>query len=259
LTSTEIRFDETPHPRRRGRAWHASHPEGRGAKRHACSRLSADEQAACVRAAARGELAALGLLYELFLPGLVKSAEALLDEPSDARDIVQWVFLRLCDHADQYDPERGSVWLWLATITRHACYDHNRARSVRRRARRALCAGREVLTDDVPDFLALLRLRRRLAALSPKLRQTLHEAFWEDVSYSAIASREGVPLNTVKARGARAMQLLKGDRWSDRAHPDSARTSSSGRRGALDTIHEIRAMDRRATRRCDGGPVRAGP
>ncbi len=245
MTSSEIRIDDAPQPRHGdcahrasrtlveraeqergtdGRAAPTSSPPGaapagakesRRANRHRCSRLSTEEQVACVRAAARGELAALGLLYDLFLPGLMKSAEALLDEPADAADIVQEVFLRLCDHADQYDPSRGSVWLWLATITRHACFDRNRAGRVRLRARRSLRAGSEALTDDVPDVLALLTLQRRLSSLKPTFRRTLYLMFWEDVSYGAIAARERVSVNTVKARGARAMDALKRHHWSD--------------------------------------------
>jgi len=178
---------------------------------HACSHLSATEQVACVRAVERGELAALGRLYALFAPGLTRSAHEVLDEPSDAPDLVHDVFLRLCDRADQFDPDRGSVWRWLNAITRHACLDHNRRGRVLSRVRHRMRAGGPTMTEEPLDELALLTLRRRLSSLPPEHRRTVEAAFWEDASYVDIAARERVPLNTVKSRGARAMHALRSD------------------------------------------------
>jgi RNA polymerase sigma-70 factor (ECF subfamily) len=176
---------------------------------HRCARLSAGEQVAALRNAARGELAAIGLLYDLFSPGLVRLAIDLLEEPSEAVDVVHDVFIRACERAAQFDPRRGSVWAWLSAMTVHAAHDRNRRRRVRRRLHRRLRAGEPRAVELERDVMALGSASRSLAELPSSQREVLVASFGEDVSYATLAARNRVSLGTLKSRAARGLDALR--------------------------------------------------
>ena len=53
------------------------------------------------------------------------------------------------------------------------------------------------------------KVRRALGSLPDAQRKVLEVTFFEGLSYSEMASRERVPLGTIKSRAARARALLR--------------------------------------------------
>jgi RNA polymerase sigma-70 factor (ECF subfamily) len=105
------------------------------------------------------------------------------------------------------------VIAWLAILVRNASIDRQR-----RHGRAAQLGGRAEArpVDDTPDpersavaTSAREVVRRALAALPAAQRASLEAAFFEGLTYAEIAEREGVPLNTVKSRCARALHTLR--------------------------------------------------
>jgi RNA polymerase sigma-70 factor (ECF subfamily) len=56
----------------------------------------------------------------------------ILGEPSSAEDITMEVYLQIWRTAESYDPQRGTVLSWLATLARSRAIDSLRSRKVRR-------------------------------------------------------------------------------------------------------------------------------
>ena len=90
---------------------------------------------------------------------------------------------------------------------------------MRRRDRRGTLA-REVIAHEpvapvespeslTADAAERAKIRRALASLPEAQRVTLEVAFFEGLSYPEIASRENVPLGTIKSRAARAIASLR--------------------------------------------------
>ncbi|HVH45579.1 MAG TPA: sigma-70 family RNA polymerase sigma factor [Labilithrix sp.] len=163
---------------------------------------------------ARGEVRALGELYDRYSSTLFPIALRILRERSEAEDVLHDAFVAVSERAGQFAPERGSVVAWLVTLVRNLSIDRTR----RRERRGALV--REVLPFEppasVPDPERLTAeagerhaIRRALAALPEAQRKTLEVAFFEGLSYPEIAERENVPLGTIKSRAARALAALR--------------------------------------------------
>src|SRR5881628_917029 len=83
---------------------------------------------------ARRDERALGELYDRHGGTMYSLALAIVGERADAEEVVADAFGQGWRAAEQFDPARGSVGAWLATITRSRALDLVRARGRRARA-----------------------------------------------------------------------------------------------------------------------------
>ncbi len=163
---------------------------------------------------ARGEIDALGQLYDRYAPVLFPLAVRILRDRAEAEDVLHDAFVLISERAGQFTAERGSVSSWLITLVRNLAIDR-----ARRRERRGALARRDAITQPqtdertpeaiAEDTRARERVRRALDALPEAQRETLLIAFFEGLSYPEIAERDGVPLGTIKSRAARAIMALR--------------------------------------------------
>lgn len=137
-------------------------------------------------------------------------ARRLVADPSDVDDLVQETWLRAL--ANGRAPR--SARAWLAKVVRSVWTDRHRADRARLRREQQIAAERarsghaEHAGDDAFGFASLTRA---LEALPTDYRRVLQLRYHADLSPTAIATELGVPLPTVKARLARALQLLRAD------------------------------------------------
>src|SRR2546428_683432 len=83
---------------------------------------------------AAGDERALGELYDRHAATAYALAMAIVGERADAEEVVADAFAQVWRTCAQFDPARGSVPAWLATITRTRALDLLRARGRRARA-----------------------------------------------------------------------------------------------------------------------------
>src|SRR5712691_12221007 len=83
---------------------------------------------------AAGDERALGELYDRHGSTVYALARAIVGERADTEEVVADAFGQAWRTAGQFDPARGSVTAWLATITRTRALDLVRARGRRARA-----------------------------------------------------------------------------------------------------------------------------
>ncbi|HEY6109513.1 MAG TPA: sigma-70 family RNA polymerase sigma factor [Gemmatimonadales bacterium] len=169
-----------------------------------------------------GEDAALGELYDRYGKTLYALALAIVREPADAEEVVVDAFGQAWRQAGAFDPLRGSVGAWLATIARSRALDTVRARGRRARAHeRAAQLSDEGLATPVaalgPDPArgaergeARRLVAEALAGLPEPQRVAIELAYFEGLSQSEIAARLAEPLGTVKTRMRAGMEKLRG-------------------------------------------------
>lgn len=160
---------------------------------------------------------ALSRLYESHARRVLKLAQRMTRDRSDAEDIVQDVFVDLCRRRASAEPERAFPAGWLTVVVRNRALDLLRKKRAIAAARlgassqpapECLTPEKELLTAQV-----LQQLRLALDRLPEQQRKTLELGFLEVLSQAEIAARCATPLGTVKARcraaQARLGQLLK--------------------------------------------------
>ena len=176
---------------------------------------------ALVARAAGGDERALGELYDRYGGMAYSLACSIVGEPADAEEVVADAFSQVWRSAAGFDPARGSVAAWLATITRTRALDLVRSR--KRRAR--VLEDAAVVTDEgetlvlaptvePPDRGAELTetsaiVRRSLAELPAPQRRVIELAYFGGLSQSEIAAQLAEPLGTVKTRMRAGMEKLR--------------------------------------------------
>ena len=173
-----------------------------------------DDLAAIVARIAAGERAALRQLYEATSAKLVGVCRRILSDREESEDVLQEVYVTVWRRAERFDASRASVMTWVSTIARNRAID-------RLRARGPLAYADQVDQLDIPDAgvdaeAALLtagetaRLQDCLSQLDERTEKVIRTAFFEGVTYEALARRMETPLGTVKSWIRRGLARLKG-------------------------------------------------
>jgi RNA polymerase sigma-70 factor (ECF subfamily) len=127
------------------------------------------------------------------------------------------VLLQIWKKAATYDASRGKPATWTITMTRNKAID--RLRSLQRRTRLHETVEEQekcvLQFDDRDSLQEALRnergavIRAALEKLNPEQRESIRLAFFEEISYAAVAQRLGVRLGTIKARIRRGLMRLR--------------------------------------------------
>jgi RNA polymerase sigma-70 factor (ECF subfamily) len=168
-------------------------------------------------AMARGDKQALAGLYDQLSGPLYSLACRMLGDTGEAQDLVQDIFLQVWRTAASYDPGRGSVFTWMATLTRNRAIDRIRMR--KRRSELLANAAPELQPNALggeADSAGSLWLseksaavRAALADLVPEQQQAIELAYFSGLTQQEIAAKLSEPLGTIKARIRRGLLRLK--------------------------------------------------
>jgi RNA polymerase sigma-70 factor (ECF subfamily) len=180
---------------------------------------SAASDAELVLAVARRDRAAFVELFGRYA-GRIHAFAMRGGAAADADEITQDVMVAVWRHAGSFDPGRAAASTWIYAIAR------NRRVDAIRRSRRPAPDPNDPLfrPDPAPEAASALaaaerqgRLRAGLAALPPEQRRLLELSFFDGLSHGEIATREGLPLGTVKSRIRLAFRRLRGALGDDLA------------------------------------------
>jgi RNA polymerase sigma-70 factor (ECF subfamily) len=183
--------------------------------------LQSDEQM-LIDGLRQGTEQAYETLLECYQNPVYNLVSRLMNDPADASDVVQEVFLKVFRNIGQF--RRGSTLkTWIYRIAVNEAHNHRRWFSRHRHPEVGFavedgCAGlrEEELRDPgrSPFDLALNRETRALVEealgqLNPKFRTAVVLRDIEDLSYEEIASVLEVSLGTVKSRILRGRESLR--------------------------------------------------
>jgi RNA polymerase sigma-70 factor (ECF subfamily) len=143
--------------------------------------------------------------------------------PTDAEDLTQDVFLKVYSNLSSFDSARGSLQVWITTLTRNLLVDNFR-RTRNQRATSSLDDGWEnteelkpidrlTARDPSPHESAARQelakmVQNALARVSVELREAVILRDLQDMDYKEIAQVLGIPEGTVKSRISRGRAEL---------------------------------------------------
>jgi len=169
--------------------------------------------AALVRVAA-GDRAALRIVYQDTSAKLFGVCLRILNDRSEAEDVLQDVYVTVWRKAASFDPAKASPITWLVAIARNRAIDKLRASAVSRRSEPIESA--EDVRDEAPAALDLVvaseqqaRLKTCLGELEERTSNVIRSAFLDGVTYEQLAARMNVPLGTMKSWVRRGLMKLR--------------------------------------------------
>jgi len=159
---------------------------------------------------------AFSLLYDRYSGVLYSTILRVLNNPDEAADVLQEVFVQIWDKAGGYDPALGKPFNWALTMARNKAID--RLRSLKRRY-----SFIEEITDEteetgpavaaIPDDVftrdQAALIRSAVGTLPLEQKQAIEMAFLGGLTHEQIADELNQPLGTIKARIRRGMLKLR--------------------------------------------------
>ncbi len=161
---------------------------------------------------AKGDKAALRSIYVRQSARMFGLALAILRDRVAAADALQEGFVRIWQHARDFDPRRAAAEAWIASMVRHTALDLARQR------------GREIPSDDpsiddgiidpeaIDGLLATEAGKRTHAALlriDANSRHGLILAYANGLSYGELAAEVDLPVAKIRSWIHRAMLALR--------------------------------------------------
>ena len=169
----------------------------------------ASDDAGLVRAAAAGDAAAFGVLYDRHFTAVYRYAFLRVRDRMEAEDVTSEAFMRALRSLHRYEP-RAPFAAWLIRIARNIVID--RARGSTRREANERAAAMPGSVDPEREALARLEgveLRAALDKLSELQREVLILRFYSDLSTEEVCAVLGKGPSTVRGIQFRAIAALR--------------------------------------------------
>ncbi len=189
------------------------------------SQNAAEDDYRLMQAIAARDATALEQLYDRHGGIVYALGFRVLGDWMEAEALVVDVFWELWHRPDRYDPARGSPRAFIITLARSRALDRRRTQhraafdaEVPLSADGAAEAGPEAASagptaaDPLDQSIAAEQQQRMaavLAELPPEQRRVVELAFFDGLSHSQIAEREGITLGTAKSRIRRGLIRLR--------------------------------------------------
>ena len=174
---------------------------------------STHSDASLVLAIARYHQGALAEAYRRHAGAVFGLAKRLLGQQAAAEEVVQEVFLRLWNHAERFDPDRGSLRSFLLAHTHGRAVDLLRSDVARRRReekdhRQTATSGYDV-DHEVWDLAVSEQVRHAVAQLPDGERRAIELAYFGGRTYREVAEDLGEPEGTIKGRIRAGLKRLR--------------------------------------------------
>ena len=156
--------------------------------------------------------AAFRQLYSLSSSKLMGVLLRILGNRAESEDALQEVFTRVWLKAGRFDATKGRGMTWLIALTRNLAIDRLRARPDHVSDDAAMAAAADPTPRTETRLIAsgeAKRINDCFNALEPDRAEALRGAYLQGLSYSDLAQRHNVPLNTLRTWLRRSLLRLK--------------------------------------------------
>ena len=169
-----------------------------------------------LRQIAAGDRSAFGEFYDRHSALMFSVASRILNDPSDAEDVMQDAFVQIWEKAGNFDPKLGKPSSWAAILVRNKAID--RIRGSQRRTRLALEAGAEMAiaaeaNDSANEMVhghdQAKLIHSAIVELPAEQRNAIELAYFSGLTQNEISEKLHEPLGTVKARIRRGLLILR--------------------------------------------------
>jgi RNA polymerase sigma factor (sigma-70 family) len=170
--------------------------------------------AAALARVAGGDRVALRFVYGLTSAKLFGVCLRILNDRSEAEDVLQEVYVTVWRKAAGFDPKLASPITWMIAIARNRSIDRLRSSAVRRRmvpieAADAVCDPALGAGERIELAQQHQRLAGCLDQLEGRQATAIRAAFLDGTTYEELAARMGVPLGTMKSWIRRGLLKLR--------------------------------------------------
>ncbi len=165
-----------------------------------------------------GDQTAFGEIFEQYKNLVYKTAYLLLDNPHEAEDALQEIFVKIYRSLDKYQPSKGAFSTWLHRITVNHCLNQRRKPLLSTETLESASTSSQQAHVLEDQFAKEQALQQALNRLSGKLRSVIVLRYYHELSYAEIAQILEIPLGTVQSRLNLAMKHMHNALQAEQPH-----------------------------------------
>lgn len=171
-------------------------------------RAQSDDAGILARVRMKDQLA-MTELFDRYGRMLYSVAFRVVQDSTQAEDIMQDVFFQLWQNPGAFVTGKGSLGAWLAVVVRNRAIDAIRKRRPSEPVEDVVLASGTDVASEVERHTMVQRVRRVLNGLPAEQRQSLEMAFFDGLTHAEISAQTGDPLGTVKTRIRTALTSVR--------------------------------------------------
>jgi len=147
-----------------------------------------------------GSQNAMAVFFDRYSRMVYSVALRVLNDPSEAEDVMQEIFVQIWQNPGAFVAGRGSLGGWLVVVTRNRAVDKLRRRKPSDPVELFALPSSTNLAQEMEQAFLLEKIRAAMTKLPEEQRKSVELAFFEGLSHSEIAGKTGEPLGTIKTR-----------------------------------------------------------
>lgn len=156
-----------------------------------------------------GDQIAYGEIFEQYKNLVYKTAYLVLDNPHEAEDALQEIFVKVYQSLDKYQPSKAAFSTWLYRITLNHCLNQRRRPLLAPDTLENLELASQPLRTLEDQFADEQAIQQALNRLSVKLRAVIVLRYYHELAYGEIAQILEIPLGTVQSRLNQGMKKIQ--------------------------------------------------
>jgi RNA polymerase sigma-70 factor (ECF subfamily) len=175
-----------------------------------------DQDTELLRQIAAGDRDAFASFYDRHSTLMYSVAVRVLNDTTEAQDVLQETCLQIWEKAANFDPKLGKASSWAATMTRNKAIDRIRASQRRSRlndeagAELAIAAETDItVNESVHGHDKAKAIHSAIVELPAEQRRAIELAYFSGLTQNEISEQLHEPLGTVKARIRRGLLKLR--------------------------------------------------
>ena len=162
----------------------------------------------------QGNTTALGVLYDRYGTAVYRLALKIMANTTEAEDLTQEVFLAFWRGVEKYDVDRGTLIVFLLTITRSRALNRIKQQSSQQNLSQRVGTYLPIAPSNPGlEAVSLIELQERMSVALQEIpanqKQVLEMGYYQGKSQSEIAQELDLPLGTVKTRSRQGLLKLR--------------------------------------------------
>ncbi|MGN1100352.1 MAG: RNA polymerase sigma factor [Christensenellales bacterium] len=151
-----------------------------------------------------------GIIYEQYRKKVLGYVSSKINNRSEAEDVFQTVFLKICKNIDKYNPDRASLSTWIYTITRNTVYDSLKRMRSHPEVELSddISEQSETVEDCAIKKVSLETLAVALEKLSPEERDVIILTYYHGKRKNEVADILGITYGQLRYLHDRAIERL---------------------------------------------------
>jgi len=158
------------------------------------------------------EQGAFTSLYDLYGALIFGIISRIIEDETEAENLLQDSFLKIWQNIDRYDSSKGRLATWLINIARNTAIDFRRSKYFNQKLKNQNIenlVGFDKGHPVIHPLIETLGLRELVNKLNPVCREVIELMYFDGLTQQEISDTFNIPLGTVKSRTRLALKELK--------------------------------------------------